>query len=124
MKIVIDMNLSPKWDAVLASAGHECVHWSEIGSANAPDREIMAWAPLNGYIVFTHDLDFGAILAATDADSPSVLQVRTLDVSPQSIGPLVISAFEQFVEELASGSLVSVDEKQSRARVLPLTRQD
>ena len=124
MKIIIDMNLSPKWVPVLASAGHECVHWSDIGPANAPDREIMAWARLDGYVVFTHDLDFGAILAATGADSPSVLQVRTQDVSPQSIGQLVVSAFEQFEEKLAAGSLVSIDEKQARARILPLTRQD
>jgi predicted nuclease of predicted toxin-antitoxin system len=37
MKIVIDMNLSPQWIAVLGSAGHECVHWSEVGSADALD---------------------------------------------------------------------------------------
>jgi predicted nuclease of predicted toxin-antitoxin system len=124
MKIVIDMNLSPKWVSILASAGHESVHWSDIGAANAPDSEIMAWARLHGHVVFTHDLDFGAILAATKADAPSVLQVRTQDISPQAIGQLVVSAFEQFEENLATGSLVSVDEKQARARVLPLTKQD
>ena len=36
------------------------IHWSTIGVANASDEEIMAWAKENGYIVFTHDLDFGA----------------------------------------------------------------
>ena len=30
---------------------------------------VMEWARSNGYIVFTHDLDFGAILAATRASS-------------------------------------------------------
>jgi predicted nuclease of predicted toxin-antitoxin system len=29
------------------------------------DRTIMEWSLTNGYIVFTNDLDFGAILAAT-----------------------------------------------------------
>jgi predicted nuclease of predicted toxin-antitoxin system len=124
MKIVIDMNLSPKWVSILASAGHESVHWSDIGAANAPDSEIMAWARLHSHVVFTHDLDFGAILAATKADAPSVLQVRTQDISPQAIGQLVVSAFEQFEENLATGALVSIDEKQARARVLPLTKQD
>ena len=59
MKIVIDMNLSPQWVQVLMNAGHEAVHWSTIGAPNAPDREIMAWAQANGFVVFTHDLDFG-----------------------------------------------------------------
>ncbi len=42
----------------------------------------MEWAKTNSHIVFTHDLDFGAILAATNAIAPSVIQVRTQDVMP------------------------------------------
>jgi predicted nuclease of predicted toxin-antitoxin system len=86
--------------------------------------EIMSWARSNGFVVLTHDLDFGAILAATGADSPSVLQVRTQDVSPKRIGELVLSAFKQFEEMLNQGSLVSIDAKQARARILPLARRD
>ena len=67
MKILIDMNLSPAWVSVLEDAGHTASHWSAIGSMNAPDREILSWAKMNGYVLFTHDLDFGAILAATAA---------------------------------------------------------
>lgn len=44
---------------------------------SATDEEIMRWARENGYVVFTHDLNFGVILAATRAQSPSVIQVRT-----------------------------------------------
>ena len=73
---------------------------------------------------FTHDLDFGAILAATDADSPSVLQVRTQDITPHGIGNLVISTLEQFEENLIKGALVSIDEKRARARLLPFERND
>jgi len=40
------------------------------------DRNIM------GGRVFTHDLDFGDILAATGAEAPSVIQVRTEDTTP------------------------------------------
>ncbi len=58
MKIVIEMNLSHKWVEVLTSAGHECVHWAEVGSANASDQEILFWTRSEGFVVFTHDLDF------------------------------------------------------------------
>lgn len=68
MKIVIDMNLSPQWIDVLMKDGHESVHWSEIGSPSASDREILLWAQSNNFVVFTHDLDFSAILAATSAN--------------------------------------------------------
>ena len=123
MKIVIDMNLSPQWVEVLMSEGHDCVHWSKIGPPNAPDREILLWARSNGYVVLTHDLDFGAILAATKADSPSVLQLRTQDISPKRIGESVVSAFKQFEELLSRGALVSIDQKRARARILPISRQ-
>jgi predicted nuclease of predicted toxin-antitoxin system len=72
--------------------------------------------------VFTHDLDFGAILAATNADSPSVFQLRIQNISPNHIGEVVISAFKQFEETLIQGALVSIEEKRARARVLPFSK--
>ena len=120
MKIVVDMNLSPEWVSVLKSAGHEPIHWSQVGAFNAPDREIMEWARTNNYLVFTHDLDFGAILAATDANSPSVFQIRTQDVSPKTLSALVVSSLKQFEKRLNEGALVTVNKKQSKVRVLPL----
>jgi len=42
MKLLIDMNLSPKWVSVLKEAGLEAAHWSHIGRPDAPDYEIMA----------------------------------------------------------------------------------
>jgi len=78
MKILIDMNLSPDWVQVLESAGHEAVHWSVVGNHDAPDLELFQWAIMRGYTVFTHDLDFGAILAATETRAPSVVQMDNL----------------------------------------------
>ena len=105
------------------SEGHDCVHWSEIGPPNAPDREILLWARSNEYVVFTHDLDFGAILAATKADSPSVLQLRVQNISPKDMGESVVAAFKQFEELLNQGALVSIDQKRARARILPFSSQ-
>lgn len=81
----------------------------------------MAWAKNNGCWVFTHDLDFGAILAATGGLAPSVIQVRARDVMPDAIGKYVIDALEQFKDELTRGALVVVEPARARARVLPLT---
>src|SRR4051812_7916804 len=60
MKIVVDMNLSPQWCGPLSVQGHEAVHWSTVGDPRAPDREVLEWARLHGFVVFTHDLDFSA----------------------------------------------------------------
>ena len=120
MKLLIDMNLSPTWVSVLKEAGLEPVHWSSIGRPDAPDNEIQGYARSNGYVVFTHDLDFGTILAATKADCPSVIQIRSQNVTPEHLGRLVVSALHQFEKHLKAGALVTVDEKKLRARILPL----
>jgi len=121
MKLLVDMNLSPEWVRVLEEEGWEATHWSKIGDARASDSQIMTWAKENGYVIFTHDLDFGAILAATKAQSPSVLQIRTEDVNPHHIRNLVVSVLNQFKDHLEKGALISVDESTSRARILPFT---
>ncbi|MBI4689741.1 MAG: DUF5615 family PIN-like protein [Nitrospirae bacterium] len=120
MKILLDMNLSPDWVDVLASEGLYAVHWSAIGPPTATDREIMAWAKTNRHIVLTHDLDFGAILAATGADSPSVIQLRFQDIAPEKSKHIVLDVISRFRNELEAGALISVDEDRGRIRVLPL----
>jgi len=120
MKVLVDMNLSPRWVELLAGAGVEAVHWSITGRNNAPDIEIMAFARANAYVVLTHDLDFGAILAATCGEKPSVVQIRAEDVSPDVIGGQVIVALRQMEAELETGALVTVDPARTRLRVLPL----
>ena len=71
-------------------------------------------------MVITHDLDFGAILAATQGEKPSVVQIRADDVSPAAIGAHVILALKQMSMELDSGALLIVDPSRTRLRVLPL----
>ena len=120
IKILVDMNLSPDWVQVLHNAGWLATHWSSVGDPKATDRTIMDWAEANGYIVFTHDLDFGTILALTHKTGPSVLQVRAQDVLPDQMGSLVVAAICQHESELESGALVVVDESKNRLRILPI----
>jgi predicted nuclease of predicted toxin-antitoxin system len=120
IKIIVDMNLPPRWVPGLKAEGWDAVHWSSVGSPGAADSEILGYAKDSGYAVLTHDLDFGAILAATGGNAPSVIQVRTQDVFPEAIGLLVCAAVKQFKEEIEKGVLISVDENRSRARLLPL----
>ena len=119
MKLLVDMNLSPGWVGVLVDAGIDAAHWSTLGAGNAPDSEIMAYAKVNDCIVLTHDLDFGAILAANHGKKPSVVQIRAEDVSPQAIGNYVIAALRQMATELDEGALLTVDTNRTRLRVLP-----
>ena len=124
MKLIVDMNLSPHWVNILADAGIEAAHWSALGANNAPDSVIMAYARANNYVVFTHDLDFSAILAATQGEKPSVVQIRSEEVSPDVIGKHVIAALRQMATELEQGALLTIDPSRTRLRVLPLRSRD
>lgn len=114
------MNLSPLWIPVLEGEGHECIHWSSVGDPKASDDIILAWEHHNGFVVLTHDLDFGAILAATFASSPSVIQVRAQDVMPSAMGPILLGALREFLGELQAGALIVIEEARARVRILPL----
>ena len=83
----------------------------------------MAWALENGYVVLTNDLDFAAILSATQAAGPSVFQVRTKAVSPRLLGDRLVAVLERFARELDAGALITLDERRERARILPIMRR-
>jgi predicted nuclease of predicted toxin-antitoxin system len=117
------MNLSPRWVDVLAQSGIETAHWSMVGAHNAPDREVMAFAMAHDFVVLTHDLDFGAILAATQGNKPSVVQVRADDTNPDVIGGAVLAALSQIAVELLDGALLTIEPGRTRLRLLPLRRR-
>lgn len=91
-----------------------------MGRPDAPDQVLFGWAREHGFVVFTHDLDFGAMLAATGAQAPSVFQVRTQDVSPTALGERVLALLRRFESELEAGCLIVLDEPRERIRLLPL----
>lgn len=120
MRLVLDMNLPPSWVDRLAKQGLESVHWSTLGAATAPDREVLAWVREHGCVLVTHDLDFSAILAATSAWTPSVVQLRSLDpLSDRAIGALV-AAIREHRDAIERGALLSIDDRGARVRILPL----
>jgi predicted nuclease of predicted toxin-antitoxin system len=80
----------------------------------------MAWARANGRLVFTHDMDFGALLAATRANGPSVLQVRVKNTMPGAFGADVVRVLHLRRNAIEHGALVTIDKANARVRVLPI----
>jgi predicted nuclease of predicted toxin-antitoxin system len=119
LRLLLDMNLSPDWVEALHVHGIEARHWSGVGDPRAADAEIMAWAARNGFVVFTHDLDFGTALAVTRATGPSVFQIRGSGVLPESAGDRVVATLRKYENELSAGALVVYEEGRARVRVLP-----
>lgn len=114
------MNLSPAWVGFLVAEGIEAVHWSTVGAPNATDSELMRWARERGFVVLTHDLDFGVLLALTRAAGPSVIQVRIAIPLPEVVGRDVVRVLRMRADAFENGCLATIDEAKSRVRLLPI----
>jgi predicted nuclease of predicted toxin-antitoxin system len=124
MRILLDMNLSPRWVGVLLHAGFETQHWSDVGRPDASDAEIMSFPAKSGAVLVTHDLDFSAILAATHGAKPSVVQIRARNVTPEFVSQQVVAALKEASVDLESGALLTIDVDRARLRLLPLLREE
>jgi predicted nuclease of predicted toxin-antitoxin system len=121
MRLLVDMNLTPRWVQELAGAGHEAVHWSEAGAPTASDAGICAFAREHRYVVLTNDLDFPQILAHTRQSGPSVVLLRGEPLTPETRGAALLQALQDCLPDLARGAIVSLDwSGPPRARVVPL----
>lgn len=114
------MNLSPQWVAVFRNEGWDALHWSGVGDPRASDSVVLQWAGSNGCCLFTHDLDFGALLAAARAASPSVVQIRADVPLPEHVGELVISSLRALEREIDAGALITIEPQRARIRLLPI----
>jgi len=92
-----------------AAAGFSADHWTAVGSPSASDSEVMAYALAQGHVGVTQDLDFSAILAASRAQSRSVILIRADDLRTEAIGESLLAVLRQLQSELAAGALVTVD---------------
>jgi predicted nuclease of predicted toxin-antitoxin system len=124
MKILIDMNMSPRWVEALVENGIDAVHWSSLGHAATADSSIMDHAAKHGYIVMTRDLDFSTILAATGGMEPSVVQFRAIDRFSPALVARVVPALKRLEKELRQGAVLVVTSNRFRLRPLPLASLD
>ena len=123
MKLLVDMNLSPRWATDFASA-ITAVHWSTVGAGDASDTEVMAYAKEHGFVVLTNDLDYPAILAASGADGPSVVLIRSGNLDPSVIGRDVLGALIETMDALQQGAVVTIAlGYPTRVHTLPLRKE-
>ena len=110
------MNLSPEWVIVLSGAGHDVMHWREIGSESAPDSEIIDWAAQEQRAIFTADHGFAAAVAMRGLVAPSVVQLRTGYSDPNNGGTFVSHCLAAAESELFGGAILTIDPGHARLR--------
>jgi len=120
MKWLLDQGLPRSAATLLTNRGMDTIHVGDIGMAAAPDTEILVLGRHDHRIVVTLDADFHALLALSGATSPSVVRIRVEGLKAEGLVRVVEKVLEEWGEELELGAVVTVDERRSRMRRLPL----
>jgi predicted nuclease of predicted toxin-antitoxin system len=120
MKLILDEGLPLRAASLMRDVGIEAVHVLEIGMGGAPDQALLDKARLDGAVVVTLDADFHQLLAATGADRPSVIRVRTEGLGDRHLAELLSNVMKRRGVELDAGAVVSVIGNRVRLRKLPI----
>jgi predicted nuclease of predicted toxin-antitoxin system len=120
MKFLADMGISPKTVAFLKELGYEAVHAHSLGIDKWTDQDILEKAHKEKYILLTHDLDFGELLAASGERFPRVIIFRLRNMHPEQVNRNLKAVITQQHKALQEGALISVTEGQIRIRLLPV----
>ena len=123
MKLLLDQGLPRSAAALLCEAGIDAIHVADIGFSAADDTDILQRAQEDERVVVTLDADFHALLALTEATSPSVIRIRIERLRAQALTNLLLTVVGECEEELEQGAVVTVEPSRIRVRRLPLVNE-
>lgn len=120
MKFLLDQGLPRSTIGHLQAMEHEAEHVGNVGLASATDETILMEGNARGAIVVTLDSDFHALLALSNASSPSVIRIRIQGLKGAGVARIVQQVVEVAEHELTAGVAVTVTDRRLALRRLPL----
>jgi len=84
--------------------------------AGAADEAILRHAVAEDRVIITQDTDFGTLLAASHATSPSVILLRLSNVRSAYQAKVLLENIAAIEEDLEHGSIVVISESSIRIR--------
>ena len=122
MKFLVDNALPPRLADLLLAAGYDAVHVRAYGMQAAEDERILARALDEDRIVVSADSDFGAILAAQEAERPSFILFRETNLlAARDYMDMLLPALPMLEPELLAGCVAVFRNNRLRVRRLPLS---
>ena len=118
--ILLDQGLPGFAAELLRKRGWDAVHVREIGMRDATDQEILARAAADNRICVTLDKDFHEALAKSQAIYPSVILLRWQNLRAEGVAEVIRATVTGYDAELGSGVAITVSERATRIRRLPL----
>ena len=121
-KLLLDQGLPRSTATILRTAGWDVIHVSEVDMSRATDEYILEYTEQNQYICVTLDSDFHAMLAVSDARSPSVIRLRIEGLNGEGLAGLLLKIWPKIEKHLSEGAMVTITERTVRIRRLPLSK--
>ena len=112
--------ISPRTVEWLRQQGYDAIHLVDEELNTLADEDIIRKARLENRIVLTIDLDFGYLLAISQANLPSIVIFRLGNASRDKLQDRLTEVLALCLEDLRSGALISVSERSIRVRQLPM----
>ena len=121
-RLLLDQGLPRSTGALLAQAGRDVTHVSEIGMSRADDIDILERARTDERVCVTLDADFHALLATSGERGPSVVRVRKEGLDAGALAALLQTVWPDIESALADGAMVTVTDRSIRVRRLPIVK--
>jgi predicted nuclease of predicted toxin-antitoxin system len=122
MRILADVNISPRVVAALRADGFDAVRVSDIMPATSSDEEILAAAVRLGAVLISQDQDFSALLAISGATQPSHVNLRVTFVDADRLARTIATAMRAAADDLLAGAIITIDDARVRVHRLPVGR--
>lgn len=103
MRFLVDAQLPPALVRLLREHEHTAEHVTDIGPADAPDRDIWQYALEHDAVIVTKDEDF-ADMVATGREAPSVVWVRIGNTRRAALLAWFEPLIDQIVEMVSAGN--------------------
>ena len=120
MKLLLDQGLPADAALMFRSLGFACVHVSERGMHKATDEAIAYLAASEGFVVITLDADFHALVAVRGLCFPSIIRLRREGCRAEDVVSILQPVLFRYEAQLRMGCLISVKDRQTRIRRLPI----
>ena len=119
-RLLLDQGLPRSAVKLLSAAGWDVAHVGDIGLNRAEDSRILDHAREQKRTCVTLDADFHALLATTEATSPSVVRIRREGLRGKAICDLLLKIWPRIESAVNEGALVTITEQSVRVRALPI----
>jgi predicted nuclease of predicted toxin-antitoxin system len=120
MRFLLDQGLPRSTVQHLQDVGLLAEHVGALGLAKATDAAILEEGRKREAIVVTLDSDFHALLAQSNAGSPSVIWIRVEGLKGIDIAQIIRYLIQAVKDDLLAGAAVTVADRRLALRRLPL----